>query len=72
MKLGKRILSVLLAVLMAFSCMSVGLYAFADDGSKAACDAEAESFVTIPVNRADIGGDVIWTKEGVQNTLDGM
>lgn len=72
MKLGKRILSVLLAVLMAFSCMSVGLYAFADDGSKAACDAEAESFVTIPVNRADIGGDVIQTKEGVQNTLDGM
>ena len=72
MKFGKRLLSILLTVLMAFSCMSVGLYAFADDGSKAACDAEAESFVTIPVNRADIGGDIIWTKEGVQNTLDGM
>lgn len=72
MKLSKRILSVLLAVLMAFSCMNAGLYAFADDGSKAECDAEVKNFVTIPVNRADIGGDVIWTEEGVQNALNGM
>lgn len=72
MKTGKRILSVLLAVLMAFSCMSVGLYAFADDGSKAECDSEVQDFVTIPVNRADIGGDVIWTAEGVQNMLDNL
>lgn len=72
MKTGKRLLSVLLAVLMAFSCMNAGLYAFADDGSKAECDAEVKNFVTIPVNRADIGGDVIWTEEGVQNALNGM
>lgn len=32
---------------------------------------EIAAFRTIPVNRADIGGDVIWTEEGVQNAVDG-
>ena len=32
---------------------------------------EIADFKTIPVNRADIGGDVIWTEEGVQKSVDG-
>lgn len=68
----KKLTSMLLAVIMMLSCLNAGFCAFADGGSKAECDAEVRSFVSTPVNRADIGGDIIWTVEGVQNTLDNL
>lgn len=69
---NKRLLSLVLAVLMAVTSISAGFTAFAADSPDYDYDfsQEVSEFRTIPINRPAIGGNVIQTKEGVQKTLD--